>query len=298
MKKKTSFPQWKGFEKSPEGCLLEQTIDLDGEMGFAYERCCEYYKDFHTHDRLMFIFPRGSSSMEVRTKAPAATFKVDAFSILLVPRDLVHDDEGTASIYDTVALYPSEELLVAAAKRLGLSHQQMSSVKMDCKKIIRSEKIDRYIQEYFFDRVLSGKSADNEDVVYVARRILDEILCIVFPECRRESKVMTVASDESMVTTALRFIEANLFQELSLDLIAKASGASSSTLLRKFKDELKSTPVAYVKNRRLEEAHRLLSGGGRSVSEVAILVGYENFGAFSEAFKAKFRVPPSKVRSG
>src|ERR1035437_3406576 len=100
MKRKTSFPQWKGFEKSPEGCLLEQTIDLDGEMGFAYERCCEYYKDFHTHDRLMFIFPRGSSSMEVRTKAPAATYKVDAFSVLLVPQDLVHDDEGTAAIYD------------------------------------------------------------------------------------------------------------------------------------------------------------------------------------------------------
>src|ERR1044071_7477450 len=116
----SAFPQWKGFELSPQGCLLEQVVDLSGETGFAYERSCQFYKDFHVHDRLMLIFPRGSSAMEVRTRRPARTYTVDSETILIVPKGLEHDDEGASSIYDTMALYPSDSLLSRAAKKIGL----------------------------------------------------------------------------------------------------------------------------------------------------------------------------------
>ncbi len=58
--------KWKGFEIPPQGCLLEQVIDLSLETGIAYERSCRFYKDFHVHDRLMLAFPRGACVMEVR----------------------------------------------------------------------------------------------------------------------------------------------------------------------------------------------------------------------------------------
>ena len=46
------YIQWKGFEIAPEGCLLDQVIDLSTEMGIAYERSCGFYKDYHVHERL------------------------------------------------------------------------------------------------------------------------------------------------------------------------------------------------------------------------------------------------------
>jgi transcriptional regulator GlxA family with amidase domain len=105
------------------------------------------------------------------------------------------------------------------------------------------------------------------------------------------------STGEGILVRAIRFIEANLFEELKLEDIAKRSGASVSTLLRRFKEEVHTTPYTYIKNRRLEEAHRLLANSDHAVSDVAILVGYENFGAFSEAFKEKFGHAPSKLRN-
>ncbi|MGE0528595.1 MAG: helix-turn-helix transcriptional regulator [Bdellovibrionales bacterium] len=294
---KTSFPQWKGFELTPHGCLLEQVIDLDSEMGFAYERCCGFYKDFHTHDRLMLIFPRGSAAMEVRTTYPRGVHQVDASSVLLVPPRLNHDDQGTTVIYDTMALFPSPRLVVAVGQKLGLSPQQLDRLNSECIKIRRPYRLEEYVREYFFERVVSRRPGDDEDVSYLARRVLDLSLRQIFmsPDVRPPWSEPERA-EVSIVTRALMYIESNLFDELRLEDIARASGASVSTLLRRFNEELNRTPYAYIKDRRLEEAHGLLAKKDRAVGEVAILVGYGNFGAFSDAFKAKFGVRPSALQ--
>ncbi|MBY0384953.1 helix-turn-helix transcriptional regulator, partial [bacterium] len=56
------------------------------------------------------------------------------------------------------------------------------------------------------------------------------------------------------------------------------------------------TPYVYIKNRRLEESLRLLKSGQHTVADVALLVGYESFGAFSEAFKEKYGSSPSTYK--
>lgn len=67
---------------------------------------------------------------------------------------------------------------------------------------------------------------------------------------------------------------------------AKSAGAGSPTT------------YAYIKDRRLEEALLLLKSKKYAVGEVAVLVGYENFGAFSDAFKVKFGKVPSQIVKG
>ena len=57
-------------------------------------------------------------------------------------------------------------------------------------------------------------------------------------------------------------------------------------------------PYGYIKARRLEEGRRLIEAGTHPVGDVALLVGYENFGAFSTAFKAHFGRSPSSFRRG
>lgn len=273
--------------------MLEQFIDIEGRMGVAYERSCDFYKDFHTHDRLMLICPRGSSSMEVRTK-DGKKFKVDSSSVLLVPKGLEHDDESTAAIYDTMALYPSSKLIQPLAKKLNLSASAMKRIAMNCLKIKRDDRLETYLQEYFFERVLSKRDAEDEDSIFLAKRILEKTFCILFPECQTvpESKPVPAGT---IAGRAVKVIETSLFEDMDLKSIAKQAGASVSTLLRNFRKELKTTPYAYIKNRRLEEALHLLKSDKRAVGEVAVLVGYDNFGAFSEAFKAKYGKSPSQI---
>ena len=95
------------------------------------------------------------------------------------------------------------------------------------------------------------------------------------------------------ISSVLTFIERNLFDPIQLETIANSANMSQSTLTRHFKQEFKQTPYSYIRNRRLDEAMKFLTSGRYSVSHVAMQVGYDNFGAFSEAFKGKFKKPPS-----
>ncbi len=290
---------WQGFEFLPSGCLLEQVVDLSHDMGFAYERSTKYYKDFHTHDRLMLIFPRGTSAMDVRTQNPSHTYSVDYETILYIPKNLIHDDEGTSSIYDTMAFYPSDKLLNQTIKKLELTDRHVAQIKTECLKIHRTELIENIAQAYFFERVVwNKKSFDVEATTLLGRRLLEEVLLATFFPEKNRSSPADLENDEAdpVAVRALRHIEANLFEPLDLTDIAKVSYASVSTLLRHFKSDVGITPYLYIKNRRLEEALRLLKTGQYPVGDVALLVGYENFGAFSEAFKDKYKRSPSEIK--
>jgi AraC-like DNA-binding protein len=100
---------------------------------------------------------------------------------------------------------------------------------------------------------------------------------------------------DTVTRRALIFLESHLFENLPLDVIAKRTHSSTSSLNRAFKRDLGTTLKAYVRMRRLDEAMHLLKSGNHSVSEISMLVGYENLGAFSSAFRLQFGMPPSEV---
>jgi len=81
----------------------------------------------------------------------------------------------------------------------------------------------------------------------------------------------------------MRYIEANLFSDVSLPAIARDAFASPSTLLRHFRDDTGKTPHAYIKTRRLEEARRLIE------------VGVQNSSAFARPFALPPGTPKDRV---
>jgi AraC-like DNA-binding protein len=77
--------------------------------------------------------------------------------------------------------------------------------------------------------------------------------------------------------------------------LTRECGASASSLLRTFKRELDHAPLGYVRARRLDESLLLLKWKRYAVGEVATMVGYKNFAAFSQAFRTRFGMTPSQV---
>ena len=109
--------------------------------------------------------------------------------------------------------------------------------------------------------------------------------------------VMPRGSSVITVTTAGGRTATHRIGAASAFIVPRARAfASPSTLLRHFRGDTGTSPHAYVKARRLEEARRLLEADGTPVGDVATLVGYENFAAFSTAFKRRFGAPPSSFR--
>ncbi|MBT9383732.1 helix-turn-helix domain-containing protein [Pseudooceanicola sp. CBS1P-1] len=86
-------------------------------------------------------------------------------------------------------------------------------------------------------------------------------------------------------------------EELSVAGIATAQNISVRSLGRAFAAE-GTTPMAWLRDRRLAEAHaRLSEGRGRSVTEVAYDCGFRDLSYFGRAFKKAYGITPRQIAS-
>jgi AraC-like DNA-binding protein len=84
----------------------------------------------------------------------------------------------------------------------------------------------------------------------------------------------------------------------SLEVLAKAAGASRSAFVAHFKETVGDTPLGYITKLRMYKAARLLRTGDSSLSDVAARMGYTTDASFSKAFTRVIGVPPGRFRSG
>ncbi|MBI3449405.1 MAG: helix-turn-helix transcriptional regulator [Acidobacteria bacterium] len=94
------------------------------------------------------------------------------------------------------------------------------------------------------------------------------------------------------VARARDFVTANFNRRISLREVADAAGLSPNYLSTKFREECGATLVRFVHALRVEAAARLLTEGNRRISEVASLVGYQNYRDFHRNFVRIRRAPP------
>lgn len=79
--------------------------------------------------------------------------------------------------------------------------------------------------------------------------------------------------------------------------LAACAGVSERSLHAAFRRQLGTSPMAYVRRRRIEQAHdellRLDPAGGAKVTDVALRYGFAHTGRFAAAYRARFGEPPS-----
>lgn len=93
---------------------------------------------------------------------------------------------------------------------------------------------------------------------------------------------------------AKEFIDEHYIEDLSLDQICQQAAMSKYHFIRLFKNSFGQSPYQYLKRIRLEAAKSALHSG-KSVKEIAILLGYADVPAFSKAFKKIFGYSPGAM---
>ncbi|QYD72666.1 AraC family transcriptional regulator [Paraburkholderia edwinii] len=103
-------------------------------------------------------------------------------------------------------------------------------------------------------------------------------------------------SGDRRVRSALAWIHDNLTHEFTLEHLADVANTSASQLVRLFRKSLGLTPMAYVSQRRIREAQRLLASSSMSVEQIAIHLGYSDQSHFTNRFRANTGVTPAVFR--
>jgi AraC-like DNA-binding protein len=101
------------------------------------------------------------------------------------------------------------------------------------------------------------------------------------------------------VRLSIDYIERHLAQPICLDDIARNTHMSPRSIQQGFRDDLATTPMAYVRSRRLERVRAELSDAlpsdGITVTDIAQRWGFSHLGNFAVTYRKQFGESPSQT---
>lgn len=104
------------------------------------------------------------------------------------------------------------------------------------------------------------------------------------------------SKNQMLAQEAKAFIDQNYMQDIGLNDVAEAVHLNPNYFSTLFKDETKTTFKAYLTQKRIEVAKKLLRNDQYRMNEIANLVGYNDVKQFSHMFKKALGITPSEYR--
>lgn len=93
------------------------------------------------------------------------------------------------------------------------------------------------------------------------------------------------------------YMEAHLDRELRIADLAEIVGLSPGHLHRAFRETTGCTPLAFLNERRIERAKRILAAEELSIAELALRIGFSSPSHFSRLFRTATGLNPSAYRT-
>jgi AraC-like DNA-binding protein len=106
-----------------------------------------------------------------------------------------------------------------------------------------------------------------------------------------------VLRENEELYAAEEWILKHIAQNFSVPELAEVAGVSPRRLLRMFRSEHHMTVQEYVRNKRVQEATRLLSTTDRPIKEIARRIGMQDLQAFNKMIRAETGSSPTIFRS-
>lgn len=98
------------------------------------------------------------------------------------------------------------------------------------------------------------------------------------------------------VESAVRYIDQNLDQEMSLEIVADHFGLHKVYLAKIFKKELGCSVNEYIRSAKTARAKELLAQRSMKINEIAPMLGFNNTQTFYNVFKSCAGISPSEYR--
>lgn len=98
------------------------------------------------------------------------------------------------------------------------------------------------------------------------------------------------------IKQVIRYVETHYSEEITIELVAKELGFSSSHFMKFFKKNMHVTFTSYLNDYRLNRGSELLKDTDYPIAEIMERVGYNNLSYFNRQFKEYFQMTPREYR--
>jgi len=128
------------------------------------------------------------------------------------------------------------------------------------------------------------------------KNILYGYLQVLFTMMIRTLKQHDSGVCGSFVADITAYIDAHLHEKITLSAIASECFYNPSYFSRKFREYYGKTLTAYIREKRLSEAAKLLLSSDKSVAEISDSVGFSDTALLHKAFRLQFACTPDEYR--
>lgn len=293
--------------KSPAeagGCrLLKERLPVEaknapGRAGYLTENYHYFHlrdtagqeRDFHFHefDKIVLLIDG-----RVEYALENVRYELRPWSVLLVKHHTIHRAEIDKSLpYERVIIYLDGKYFERAMPQARL---------MDC--FTTADKTGRHLllpdaeQQVALRGAIAAYEQAAGDEGFGAQALRDTIIIQLLIQIGRMSASApdTGARYDPKIQQTLSYINENLNAELTVDTLAERVFLSKYHFMRLFKAQTGSTVHAYIRQKRLLYAARLIREGA-DVYRAAADSGFGDYSAFHRAFRESFGTSPGKLK--
>ena len=154
--------------------------------------------------------------------------------------------------------------------------------------IKHGEKLLKMLKELEYKRNLRGEMIEIESL----RDTYSILLSIILSSCDR----YLPESKQQRLQEELDYISKRYREPITNEMLAETSGMSSVYFRKLFKQVMGISPIAYVKQVRIEKAKEMLRSDYGTLTDLATMLGYASLYDFSRDFKKQTGIPPSKYK--
>ncbi len=260
---------------------------------------CRYVRDYTADVRDLFerhfaiVFQKNEKSIEIKSKQQRVPVHFE--NIFLASKGNVQEIVGPRQ--NLFCLFLTDQAFQEAIAENKLSHKNKITLLNLGQTFKPTFWLKAALNQYFYETIIMLDSPPG-CTFFLEKQIINEVMRCLFSNYYLKNENSKHLSVDIETFEIVKYIESRLYEEsLTIPKIARDSGLSESSLLRKFKNSFGYSPQSYIRNRRLEDAFRFIKQEKMSVTEACFQVGYSDFASFSRSFKNKFGVPPSRLGS-
>lgn len=279
-------------ELKPQG-----TIDYPCNAYSSFHSC--HQEDdipWHWHEELEIIYIR-KGQMEIMV--PSKSLTVNEGEMIVINSNVLHygksiaDTQINSFVFSTSLISGGENYIFYKKYIKPL----LSLNKFDffnIKKEDNQDMIELFLRAF--------KVTDIEEIGYefIVRENLSKIVMYLYKELfdndtsfKNEDNL-----ENKRVKQMLKYIHKNYDGNISLHDIAESANISERECLRCFKKTIQLSPIQYLlKYRIMQGASLLLNDGGKTISQIANLCGFNSASNFSKTFRKLYDLSPKEYRN-
>lgn len=161
------------------------------------------------------------------------------------------------------------------------------------------------LSDYVVQKQGFMKIADMESFLETIEKTTEslnfEILCEMLEEAIEylipEKEEHTTNAMKEIVHQAADWIDEHYSEELSLAMLAERYHVASTYFSKMFRQEIGESLILYITHRRVEKAKEYIRNSDMNLTDIAFVVGYDDYAYFSRVFKKSTGASPRDYKS-